>query len=406
VCLVAAVCWLGVEAQEAGPKAAGRSETAAVSSEVSVLRLVKFSGVIRDGMGQPRTGVVGLTFAIYKEQEGGAPLWLETQNVQLDEQGRYAVLLGAESSEGLPLEIFSSTEARWLGVQLQGEEEQPRVLLVSVPYALKAADADTLGGKPASAFVVAESTGERSATTADTTQAVTGTGTTALTVNPGNVGDIVKYTGSPDTLGPATNFVESGGNVGVGTTAPGARLESRVTSGGEIPLRLNTNFGGGNAVDFYPYIPGISNDGFQLSLGGTGRFWITSGGNVGIGTSNPGAKLEVAGQVKITGGTPGLGRLLTTDNSGLATWQSLAQLGGVAGQGEPTRVAFWEDTVALSSNANLIWDNTNSRLGIGESSPLAKLDIFTISGIGLSVVSNSGTAAIFTGNGGPAAAFL
>src|SRR3990170_1578308 len=36
-------------------------------------------------------------------------------------------------------------------------EEQPRILLVSVPYALKAADAETLGGKPASAFVLARS---------------------------------------------------------------------------------------------------------------------------------------------------------------------------------------------------------------------------------------------------------
>ena len=291
---------------------------------------------------------------------------------------------------------FSTGEARWLGVTLQGEEEQPRILLVSVPYALKAADADTLGGKPASAFVVAESTAERSATTADTKQAISGTGTTALIVNPGNVGDIVKYTGSPDTLGPATNFVESGGNVGVGTTAPGARLESFVTSGGEIPLRLNTNFGGGNAVDFYPYIPGVSNDGFQLSVGGTGRlwmrpdgklglgttvpgarlesfvtsggdiplrlntnfgggnavdfypyipgvsnggfqlslggigrFWISSGGNVGIGTASPSASLELAGQIKITGGSPGAGKFLTSDASGLASWTTAAGSGTV-----------------------------------------------------------------------------
>ena len=46
VCLVAAACWLGVEAQETGPKAAGRSETAAASSEVSVLRLVDRKSVV------------------------------------------------------------------------------------------------------------------------------------------------------------------------------------------------------------------------------------------------------------------------------------------------------------------------------------------------------------------------
>ncbi len=33
--------------------------------------------------------------------------------------------------------------------------EQPRVLLVAVPYALKASDSDTLGGKPASAYALA-----------------------------------------------------------------------------------------------------------------------------------------------------------------------------------------------------------------------------------------------------------
>jgi hypothetical protein len=40
-------------------------------------------------------------------------------------------------------------------VRINGGEEQPRVLLLSVPYALKAADAQTLGGLPASAFLLA-----------------------------------------------------------------------------------------------------------------------------------------------------------------------------------------------------------------------------------------------------------
>jgi len=52
-----------------------------------VPRLVKFAGTMKDELGKSRTGVVGVTFAIYKEQEGGAALWLETQNVELDEQG-------------------------------------------------------------------------------------------------------------------------------------------------------------------------------------------------------------------------------------------------------------------------------------------------------------------------------
>jgi hypothetical protein len=46
-------------------------------------------------------------------------------------------------------------EARWLGVQPEGQAEQPRVLLLRGPYALKAGDAQTLGGLPSSAFVLA-----------------------------------------------------------------------------------------------------------------------------------------------------------------------------------------------------------------------------------------------------------
>ena len=151
-----------------------------------VPRLVKFGGTLKDAQGKARTGVVGVTFAIYKEQEGGAALWLETQNAELDAQGRYSILLGSTKSEGVPLELFLAGESRWLGVQVQmpGEVEQPRVLLVSVPYALKAADAETLGGKPASAFLMTEQVGVGGTTVKGTTSAgvitsaVSGTGST------------------------------------------------------------------------------------------------------------------------------------------------------------------------------------------------------------------------------------
>ena len=118
-------------------------------------RLVRFGGSVKDAKGTPLTGVVGVTFALYSEATGGAPLWLETQNVTADSNGRYTVLLGATRPEGLPVELFSSEQARWVGAQIAGEAEQPRVLLVSAPYALKARDADTIGGLPPSAFVLA-----------------------------------------------------------------------------------------------------------------------------------------------------------------------------------------------------------------------------------------------------------
>jgi hypothetical protein len=120
-----------------------------------VPNLVNFAGTLKDSGGHPIQSVTGVTFSLYAQEEGGVPLWLETQTVQADGKGNYTVQLGATKAEGLPLELFTSSTARWLGVRINGGEEQPRVLLVSVPYALKAGDAATIGGLPPSAFVLA-----------------------------------------------------------------------------------------------------------------------------------------------------------------------------------------------------------------------------------------------------------
>ena len=125
----------------------------------AVPALVHFSGTLMDTSGKPLTGIAGLTFSLYAEQQGGSPLWIETQSVRLDANGRYSVELGAATSRGLPANLFTSAEARWLGIQVQGQPEQPRIMLLSVPYALKAADAATVGGLPPSAFVLAPTNG-------------------------------------------------------------------------------------------------------------------------------------------------------------------------------------------------------------------------------------------------------
>ncbi|HEV2352048.1 MAG TPA: peptidase S74, partial [Terriglobia bacterium] len=129
--------------------------TVAGGPQAVVPRLMKFSGVLHDAVNKPLTGTVDVTFSLYNTESGGSPLWFETQSVQADELGRYTALLGAMHSDGLPIDLFTSGEVRWLGIQVGSEaEQQPRVLLVSVPYALKAGDAETLGGKPASAYML------------------------------------------------------------------------------------------------------------------------------------------------------------------------------------------------------------------------------------------------------------
>ncbi|HTZ95167.1 MAG TPA: hypothetical protein VMB18_02140 [Terriglobales bacterium] len=184
-------------------------QTAAPSPNTVVPQLVNFSGRALDSQGKPMAGLAGLTFAIYKDQFEGAPLWLETQNVQIDGKGNYTVQLGTSRSQGLPLDLFASGEARWLGVRINGGEELPRVLLLSVPYALKAADAQTLGGLPASAFILAAPSAPGSVSAGESTPGsalgsaanVGGTGTQDYipiwTDNSGDLGNSILYqTGS------------------------------------------------------------------------------------------------------------------------------------------------------------------------------------------------------------------
>jgi hypothetical protein len=140
------------------------SQLAVPSASTDVPKLVKFSGTAKDETGKLMTGAVGITFSLYKDQQGGSPLWLETQNVQADAAGHYTAMLGSATTEGVPLEVFSSGEAQWLGVQIQGQPAQARVLLVSVPYALKAHEAETLSGRSISDFVLVSKTPSASPT--------------------------------------------------------------------------------------------------------------------------------------------------------------------------------------------------------------------------------------------------
>jgi hypothetical protein len=126
------------------------------STSSQVPPLIPFSSVASDEGGSSMSGAVNITFSLYTAQQGGAPLWTETQdNIPLDATGHYSVQLGITKPNGMPTTLFTTGEARWLGVRIAEQGEQPRVLLLSVPYALKAGDAATIGGLPPSAFVLA-----------------------------------------------------------------------------------------------------------------------------------------------------------------------------------------------------------------------------------------------------------
>lgn len=288
-------------------------------------RVTNFSGVVKDASGNPQTGLVGIAFSLYEEQEGGSPLWSEVQNVQLDELGHYTVLLGAMQADGLPQDLFTTGKARWLGIQpqLAGVAEQPRVLLAGVPYALKAADADTLGGQPASAFLhvpALSGLAPGSLTPAVAIGAVVPATSACPTITSnagGSVNAVPLFDATCDIV--SSTITQSSGRVGIGTTTPiytldvtsPANAQIHLSSGGldsgayllsirppELALSGGASYNGSSWVA-KSSTPGIVsvNGGIHfftdsgLTVGNTytpsSRMTISSSGNVGIGTTNP-----------------------------------------------------------------------------------------------------------------------
>jgi hypothetical protein len=314
---------------------------------------MKFNGALRDAAGKPLAGTVDVTFSLYSVEAGGDALWFEIQTVQADELGRYTALLGAMHADGLPAELFTSGQAQWLGIQVGREPEQlPRVLLVSVPYALKAGDAETLGGKPASAYVLSDS---QSGTSSTATSSGSATGPTQSSTSGTKQKTGAAKTAAP--LFPCTNMTSSGaaalnsialfttacniessgitqvnGNLGFGVATPQVRLHiygpTQITGDARYNFILGDStpaaVGVGGGILFsgfyksttnkagFAAIRGIKeNNGpgdyasamiFSTQINGgnqTERMRISSAGNVGIGTSTPVATLDVAGTMNL-----------------------------------------------------------------------------------------------------------
>jgi hypothetical protein len=96
--------------------------------------------------------------------------------------------------------------------------------------------------------------------------------------------------------------IDSSGNVGIGTTSPAQRLH--IVSAGSTYLQVQntansiTGFFVAQTADFY--IGTFTNHPIAFYTNNTERMRINSSGNVGIGTSSPGARLDVVGSIKVS----------------------------------------------------------------------------------------------------------
>ncbi len=119
--------------------------------------------------------------------------------------------------------------------------------------------------------------------------------------------------------------IEGSGNVGIGTTAPAAKVDVAATTPRIQLTRSNsTSAAGGidfagsdNTVDWTVGTNLVVGTGLEINEANTNRFFIQSGGNVGIATSSPGYKLSVSGSGFFDGGTIYTANVVAT--SSLAT---------------------------------------------------------------------------------------
>jgi hypothetical protein len=130
--------------------------------------------------------------------------------------------------------------------------EGARTRITSVPYALRSADADTLGGHPASAYQLAPTStaaNDHSATGATSTAKDTARSNAATdAVQAGTTNMVAKYVNSTD-VGNSAIF-ESGGLVGINVNQPLDALHVRFTNTGGSMTGLAVQNMGNTAASY------------------------------------------------------------------------------------------------------------------------------------------------------------
>jgi hypothetical protein len=363
-----------------------------------------YQGIARDAKGAPLANQkMALKIAILPAQDATVPQYIETHLVTTNASGLYTLQVGGgDPLVGAIKDIDWASGNQYIQVAIdpQGGNSFTDIgttQLLSVPYALYA---------------------DKSGTATNATGPTrTGTVNSAAGHVVGDANYVTKFTGL-NTIAKSSIF-DNGTSIGIGTTTPAItaklhifdpsanitelRIQHTNTTSGASRLSLfndaNTGFTAtANYAVLNKYATGTAGTvapGYPLSKlfsfnNSQGNLLLSSGKNIGLGTFNQAtstvtvrmhidsatgsigigtitptaaAKLDVAGRVKISGGTPGAGKVLTSDATGLASWTTpavaVSSLNGATGAvvNSLTMGAAGTNTAVTGSGTNAVTIN-------------------------------------------------
>jgi len=335
-----------------------------VSTAIAAMpQTISYQGYLKDGVsGAPVSSQVTLTFRLYDSLQAASPVWLEVLEVT-PQNGIYSVQLGTNT----PLEssLLAST-ALYLGLQVGSNPElTPRQQILSVPFAMRAASADSVN--PATIVIDASqiTTGtlatERlpaSAAKLDTVQAFSANQTfqdqtlnlrnsantfsTALRANNATAARTMTLPDASGTVITTGNLSGISGNLsgitGVGTITSGSWNGSLADN---IVSTASIQNGAVTAAKISGTLP-VANGGTGLAVMGSSGQVLTSNGS-SLAWTTPSNSGGTVSSVAVSGGTTGL-----TTSGGPITGSGTVTLGGVLGIGNGGTGAT-SQTTALTS---------------------------------------------------------
>ena len=354
-----------------------------IVAQASWAQTFSIQGVLKDQYGKSLPdGYYAVTFSLYDREIGGSALWSETIPSLQTINGLFETELGAVN----PFGSLTFDRNYWLGVAVEDNAEMPRMELVNMPYSFSAKGFQNRF--PSSGNVGIGTTEPESRLS------VSGAGETYVTVQSnnaeagvalaenGNNRWLIKRVAEDSTLrvteagvGDALT-VQPGGNVGIGTSGPVSQLH---VGGGDLTIEgdfTSDSDSGGLWIGDGHFIGGDGADKLGIRSGDEWSLTVSPEGKVGIGATDPVAALEVAGNIKISGG----GAVIFPDSTSIASLQTDLSAQSVT---NPGNLLIHADADADGSGGHQFRTGNETRmvltndgkLGIGTANPEKTLDV-------------------------------